>query len=103
MNTGGQTFVLVTPYELCSLIKDAVRTEMAVLRPPREVKDVLDEKQAAAYINQKPGTLRQWRSVSKGPAYHKKGRSVLYKKSDLDAWLATGRTFTGETPDAPHR
>ena len=103
MNTGGQTFVLVTPHELCSLIKDAVRTEISVLRPPREVKDVLDEKQAAAYINQKPGTLRQWRSVSKGPAYLKKGRSVLYKKSDLDAWLATGRTFTGETPDAPHR
>ena len=48
MNTGGQTFVLVTPHELCSMIKEAVRTEISVLRPAREVKDVLDEKQAAA-------------------------------------------------------
>ena len=102
MNTGGQTFVLVTPFELCSMIKEAVRTEISVLRPSREIKDVLDEKQAAAYIGQKAGTLRQWRSISKGPAYHKKGRRVFYKKCDLDAWLASGRTFTGETPDAPH-
>ena len=103
MMNNSHPVIVTTPYELQALIRDAVRTEMAVLRPPREVKDVLDEKQAAAYINQKPGTLRQWRSLSRGPAYHKKGRRVLYKKNDLDAWLAAGRTFTGETPDAPCR
>lgn len=103
MQHGGQAIVVATPHELEMLIRDAVRSEISALTPTREVKDVLDEKQAADYIGQKPGTLRQWRSLSRGPAYHKKGRRVLYKKSDLDAWLAAGRTFTGETPDAPYR
>ena len=95
--------IVATPQELRSLIKDAVRTEMSAVRSTGKIADVLDEKQAAAYIDQKPGTLRQWRTNSKGPAYHKKGRRVFYKKSDLDSWMAAGRTFTAETPNAPHR
>ncbi len=94
--------IVATPQELRSLIKDAVRTEMSAVRSTGKIADVLDEKQAAAYIDQKPGTLRQWRTNSKGPAYHKKGRRVFYKKNDLDAWMNAGRTFTGETPDAPY-
>ena len=94
--------IVATPQELRSLIKDAVRTEMSAVRSTGKIADVLDEKQAAAYIDQKPGTLRQWRTNSKGPAYHKKGRRVFYKKNDLDAWRNAGRTFTGETPDAPY-
>ena len=94
--------IVATPQELRSLIKDAVRTEMSAVRSTGKIADVLDEKQAAAYIDQKPGTLRQWRTNSKGPAYHKKGRRVFYNKHDLDAWMNAGRTFTGETPDAPY-
>ncbi len=95
------TIIVATPDELSALIRSAVRAEIAFAKPVSETKDIFDEKQAASYIDQKPGTLRQWRSISKGPAYHKKGRRVFYKKSDLDAWMATGRKFTGETPDAP--
>ncbi len=94
-----QTIVVVTPSELRSLIREAVRAEIP--KPPPTTRDVMDEKQAASYIGQKPGTLRQWRTNGKGPAYHKKGRRVFYKKIDLDAWMAQGRTFTSETPDAP--
>jgi hypothetical protein len=94
------SIVLVTADELRSLIRDAVRAEMP--KPQAVIHKVLDEKQAASYIGQKPGTLRQWRTLGKGPAYHKKGRRVFYKKCDLDAWMAQGRTFTSETPDAPY-
>lgn len=96
------SIVLVTAGELRSLIRDAVRAEIPLIRPPAVTREVMDEKQAASYVGQKPATLRQWRTLGKGPAYHKKGRRVFYKKSDLDAWMAQGRTFTSETPDAPY-
>lgn len=102
MQVGRQTIVVTTPYELQSLIRDAVRIELAVTRQETKPREILDEKQAAEHVGQKPGTLRQWRILAKGPAYHKKGRRVFYKKSDLDAWMAAGRIFTGETPDAPY-
>lgn len=101
MNSG-MPIIVTTPYELQTLIRDAVRTEFTVTRQAPKPKEILDEKQAAEYVGQKPGTLRQWRTLGRGPAYHKKGRRVFYKKSDLDAWIVAGRTFTGETPDAPY-
>ena len=71
MNLEERTIVVATPDELRFLIRDAVRHEIAVIKPKEEVKEVLNEKQAADFIGQKPGTLRQWRTNSKGPAYHK--------------------------------
>jgi hypothetical protein len=97
-----QSIVLITPTELRSLIRDAVRAGIPLIKPPADAREVMDEKQAASYINQKSTTLRQWRTLGKGPAYHKKGRRIFYKKNDLDAWMAQGRTFTSETPDAPY-
>ena len=96
------SIVLATPAELRVLVREAVRTELSVFAPKKEIQEILNEKQAALYIEQKPGTLRQWRTLSKGPAYHKKDRRIFYKKSDLDVWMAQGRKFTSETPDAPY-
>ena len=101
MNTESRAIIVATPQELRHLLRDVVRAELAAVSPRKETKDVMNEKQAAEYIDQKPGTLRQWRSNAKGPAYHKKGRRIFYKKTDLDAWMAAGRRFTTETPDAP--
>ncbi|MDL2267340.1 MAG: helix-turn-helix domain-containing protein [Desulfovibrio sp.] len=101
MNTEDRSIIVATPQELRHLLRDVVRAELAAVSPVKEIKDVMNEKQAAEYIGQKPGTLRQWRTNAKGPAYHKKGRRVFYKKKDLDAWMAAGRRFTTETPDAP--
>jgi hypothetical protein len=33
------------------------------------------------------GTLANLRAVRRGPKYYKVGRRVLYKVSDLEAWL----------------
>lgn len=47
--------------------------------------------EAAPYICVKPDTLRVWRRRGRGPAYIKTGRLVLYRRSDLDAWLDANR------------
>ena len=92
--------IVATPKELYSLIMGAVQEALsAVEKQAGKTKAILNEKQAAEYLEKKPGTLRQWRSDCKGPAYHKKGRQILYKKTDLDAWLEAGRTLTAESLD----
>lgn len=35
--------------------------------------------------------LAQWRHKGVGPAYYKIGRKVIYRGSDLNAWLAANR------------
>lgn len=48
--------------------------------------DIFDESQAAAYLHQKPRTLRLWRRRGL-PFYKPTSKVVLYKRADLDAWL----------------
>ena len=36
-------------------------------------------------------TWASWRSLGRGPAYFKIGGRVVYRGSDLNAWLATRR------------
>ena len=35
--------------------------------------------------------LAQWRHKSRGPAYYKLGRKVIYRGSDLNAWAEAKR------------
>ena len=35
-----------------------------------------------------PGTLRNWRSQKRGPAYVKIGKIVLYPRAAIEAWEA---------------
>lgn len=44
-------------------------------------------KQAADYLQVKGTTLEQWRWNGKGPRFIKMGRSVRYRKTDLDAFI----------------
>ena len=104
MNINNGAIIVATPEELRSLITSAVLD--ALFRSEKvgnKTKDVLNEKQAAEYLGKKPGTLRQWRSDCKGPAYHKKDRQIMYKKTDLDAWLESGRTLTAESLEDDYR
>jgi len=52
--------------------------------------------EAAIYLNVKPATLEMWRWNGRGPRFVKIGRSVRYRQSDLDAFLAE-RVFTSTT------
>lgn len=50
-------------------------------------------KEAAAYVRSTPGSLATMRGEGKGPRYFKpRSRMILYRKSDLDAWLMGGET-----------
>lgn len=51
---------------------------------------LLTEIEAAAKLGIKPETLQNWRSTKRYPlAYLKIGRSVRYRNSDLDRFLAS--------------
>lgn len=90
--------IVTTPDELSAIISQAVRQEFGtIVRQATMQKTIFTEKEAAEYINQAAGTLRQWRNQSRGPAYLKDTRGIRYQKSDLDAWLASNRTFTLES------
>lgn len=56
--------------------------------------DYLRRNQAADYLQSLYGaytkqTLAKLACVGGGPVFHKMGRIVLYKASDLDAWAAS--------------
>lgn len=57
---------------------------------------VLTTSEAAAYLSIQPTTLEQWRWNGKSPRFVKIGRSVRYRITDLDAFLAE-RVYTSTT------
>lgn len=58
---------------------------------------LLDEREAAAYISMSEAYLRSDRyrghvgGRTPGPAYLRLGRTIRYRRDDLDAWLAAHR------------
>lgn len=58
--------------------------------------DLLTRKEAAAYIRKRPQTLALWHSTRRyAIPVIKVGRSAMYRKADLDAWLES-RTISGD-------
>lgn len=57
---------------------------------------------AAEYLGLSVSTLRGWRQHGTGPASYCLGRTVLYDRDVLDAWVASQKTKTtvGEDPTA---
>lgn len=49
---------------------------------------------AAAYLDLSATYLAKLRMAKAGPEYHLAGRRCLYRKSDLDAWVAQFRVKT---------
>lgn len=47
----------------------------------------LTTQEAADYVGLKPRTLQTWRSEGRGPVYYKRNNRILYKPSDIDAWI----------------
>lgn len=50
-----------------------------------------DTREAAVYSRHGESTLEKLRLVGGGPVFIKTGRTVRYRKSDLDAWLNSHR------------
>jgi excisionase family DNA binding protein len=45
------------------------------------------ERQTADYLQVAVGTLRRWRAEGTGPPALRVGRTVRYRRSDVDAWV----------------
>jgi excisionase family DNA binding protein len=59
---------------------------------------LLDEVQAAQYLDVSPGTLSVWRCTGRYQLpFLKVGRKVRYRLSDLDAWLESRTRESGAT------
>jgi predicted DNA-binding transcriptional regulator AlpA len=53
--------------------------------------DLVDEREFAEIIDSKVATVRNWRSLGKGPPFIKIGeRMVRHRRSDIEQWLASG-------------
>jgi len=51
------------------------------------MQNFLDTKDAADYLDLKPATLEAWRCRGGGPRFVKLGRSVRYRRADLNEWI----------------
>ncbi|WP_298589507.1 AlpA family transcriptional regulator [uncultured Kocuria sp.] len=57
---------------------------------------LLTPAELADYLGTTTGNLAQFRYRGTGPAFVKVGRRVLYRESDVTAWIAANvRTMTG--------
>jgi hypothetical protein len=54
-------------------------------------KMLLTTREAAELLRRKKSCLESWRCRGGGPAFIKIGRGVLYRESDLEAFLIAGR------------
>lgn len=58
-------------------------------------------REAAAYLQRSPGTLKRWRHTGNGPPFSRMNRAPRYSKKKLDEWLESRE---GQCPDdfKPH-
>ena len=49
--------------------------------------DLLTTKEAAAFLKVAPITLAKWRGKKKGPTWTRTGRTIKYRRRDLEAYL----------------
>lgn len=50
---------------------------------------------AAEMLGLSRGTLANWRAEGRGPRYIKSGKQILYRVSDIEAWLDAQPTVGG--------
>ena len=49
--------------------------------------ELLNTYEVARYLNMSPGSLANWRSAGRGPAYIKLGSKVMYQKTDIERFI----------------
>jgi hypothetical protein len=71
------------------------RAEFMATTSIDDEKPDMPTEEAAEYIGSKPNTMKRWRSLKKGPPYFKGlGPRILYRRSDLDRFIASRRIDT---------
>ena len=59
-------------------------------------KDILDRKEAAAFLRIGKNTLAAWACRRFGPPFVRVGRRIVYRRSDLNQWLDSHRCSPGD-------
>lgn len=54
---------------------------------PDDIVELLTQEQAAEFLHKSPRVLRFWRTAGIGPVYVKLGKTVLYDRADLVAYV----------------
>jgi excisionase family DNA binding protein len=55
---------------------------------PRETEDEhLTTEEVAELCHTSPGTVHYWRSMGKGPKAYKVGRRLIFRRSEVQAWI----------------
>ena len=62
--------------------------------PATEANRWYDVRETAGYLRVASQTLHHWRWLKSGPPFSKIGRKVIYKRSELDAWIASQNSGT---------
>lgn len=57
----------------------------------------LTAKEVSVLLGVKVSTLADWRAHSKGPAFSKPGKQVLYRREDVEAYMESHRIRTVES------
>ncbi len=60
--------------------------------------EYLSTRKAAAVLGLSPRTLDRYRETGDGPAYHRFGQRIVYRRDDLDAWAAKRRVPAADEP-----
>jgi hypothetical protein len=55
---------------------------------------LLSEAELAEMIDVKPHTLSVWRCEGKGPDFTRLGKSVFYRRIDVEQWIAANVVVT---------
>lgn len=56
------------------------------------------QRQTAEYLGKVERTLERWRRDGVGPRYLRVGRTIRYRRADVDAWLA-GREYASQAEE----
>ena len=60
--------------------------------------EFLSTRKAAAALGLSPRTLDRYRETGRGPAYHRFGQRIVYRRADLDDWAARQRVPAADEP-----
>ena len=61
----------------------------------------LTTEEVAEILRATPATVANWRWLGTGPPYHKKKGRVLYRQSELEAWIESGRKTSASNAETP--
>jgi excisionase family DNA binding protein len=80
-----------------SELNEKIDKLLAIQSQPEEIRDrFMDAEQLIEYLPENPArpTIYNWCAHRKIP-YHKEGKKLLFKKSEIDQWLYNGRSMEG--------